>query len=190
MPWLSIEVIAEAHSVDQLKASRKLSEVYIMDSKAVTPMLEMLFMGLQQLSVPETTEVMVVVATTEVMEATDGNLTHFRTLPRTQKVPIRIPHREMLRERYSIDENGYHADIVTNELGTKSKNPAEVTIQSSAPTGEKAAQQSEGSNREAGNGKHGGGTDMPGPSYDSQSYVNFQLSSHSNSLSSGSAGGF
>ncbi|XP_022655667.1 glycine-rich cell wall structural protein 1.8-like [Varroa destructor] len=43
--------------------------------------------------------------------------------------------------KYTADEHGYRADIVTNELGTESKNPADVTIQSSAPTGEEAAQQ-------------------------------------------------
>lgn len=41
--------------------------------------------------------------------------------------------------RYTADENGYRAEVVTNELGTESKNPADVTIQSSAPTGAEAA---------------------------------------------------
>lgn len=40
---------------------------------------------------------------------------------------------------YYADETGFHADVVTNELGTESKNPADVTIQSSAPTGAEAA---------------------------------------------------
>lgn len=40
---------------------------------------------------------------------------------------------------YWADETGFHADIVTNELGTESKNPADVTIQSTAPTGAEAA---------------------------------------------------
>ncbi|OQR66505.1 cuticle protein 16.8-like [Tropilaelaps mercedesae] len=40
---------------------------------------------------------------------------------------------------YWADETGFHADVVTNELGTESKNPADVTIQSSAPTGAEAA---------------------------------------------------
>jgi len=44
---------------------------------------------------------------------------------------------------YWADETGFHADVVTNELGTESKNPADVTIQSSAPTGEDAAHQFE-----------------------------------------------
>ncbi|OQR80293.1 cuticle protein 10.9-like [Tropilaelaps mercedesae] len=44
---------------------------------------------------------------------------------------------------YWADESGFHADIVTNELGTESKNPADVTIQSTAPTGEEAALQFE-----------------------------------------------
>lgn len=41
--------------------------------------------------------------------------------------------------RYTADENGYRAEIITNELGTESKNPADVVIQSSAPTGDQAA---------------------------------------------------
>ncbi|OQR73601.1 cuticle protein 10.9-like [Tropilaelaps mercedesae] len=41
--------------------------------------------------------------------------------------------------RYTADENGYRAEIITNELGTESKNPADVIIQSSAPTGAEAA---------------------------------------------------
>ena len=45
----------------------------------------------------------------------------------------------LLYYRYTADERGYRADIVTNELGTESKNPADVTIQSSALTGEQAA---------------------------------------------------
>lgn len=40
---------------------------------------------------------------------------------------------------YWADETGFHADVVTNELGTESKNPADVTVQSSAPTGPEAA---------------------------------------------------
>ncbi|XP_022653550.1 cuticle protein 16.8-like [Varroa jacobsoni] len=43
--------------------------------------------------------------------------------------------------RYTADENGYRADVITNELGTESKNPADVTIQSSAFTGDQAAYQ-------------------------------------------------
>lgn len=43
--------------------------------------------------------------------------------------------------KYTADENGYRAEIITNELGTESKNPADVTIQSSAPTGAEAALQ-------------------------------------------------
>jgi len=44
---------------------------------------------------------------------------------------------------YWADETGFHADIITNELGTESKNPADVTIQSSAPTGAEAAHAAE-----------------------------------------------
>ncbi|KAL3243113.1 hypothetical protein MRX96_047614 [Rhipicephalus microplus] len=40
---------------------------------------------------------------------------------------------------YTADENGYRAEVVTNELGTESKNPADVVFQSSAPTGPEAA---------------------------------------------------
>lgn len=43
--------------------------------------------------------------------------------------------------KYVADENGFRAEIVTNEQGTESKNPADVTIQSSAQTGEEAAKQ-------------------------------------------------
>ncbi|OQR80292.1 cuticle protein 10.9-like [Tropilaelaps mercedesae] len=46
---------------------------------------------------------------------------------------------------YWADDTGFHADIVTNELGTESKNPADVTIQSSAPTGPEAALAAESS---------------------------------------------
>ncbi|XP_022660123.1 cuticle protein 10.9-like [Varroa jacobsoni] len=46
---------------------------------------------------------------------------------------------------YWADNTGFHADIITNELGTESKNPADVTIQSSAPTGPEAALAAEGS---------------------------------------------
>ncbi|OQR80295.1 cuticle protein 10.9-like [Tropilaelaps mercedesae] len=42
---------------------------------------------------------------------------------------------------YWADESGFHADVITNELGTESKNPGDATIQSSAPTGEEAALQ-------------------------------------------------
>ena len=31
------------------------------------------------------------------------------------------------------DKSGFHATITTNEIGTESKNPADVTIDSSAP---------------------------------------------------------
>ncbi|XP_003748548.1 cuticle protein 10.9 [Galendromus occidentalis] len=44
---------------------------------------------------------------------------------------------------YWADESGFHADVITNEQGTESKNPADVTIQSSAPTGAEAAAGSE-----------------------------------------------
>ncbi|KAK8756453.1 cuticle protein 10.9-like [Amblyomma americanum] len=44
---------------------------------------------------------------------------------------------------YTADENGYRAEIVTNEQGTESKNPADVVIQSSAVPGPEAAIQNE-----------------------------------------------
>ena len=40
---------------------------------------------------------------------------------------------------YWADASGFHADVVTNELGTESKNPADVTIRSSALPGPEAA---------------------------------------------------
>lgn len=40
---------------------------------------------------------------------------------------------------YVADENGYRAQVVTNEQGTESKNPADVEIQSSALPGPEAA---------------------------------------------------
>ncbi|XP_003737108.2 cuticle protein 14 [Galendromus occidentalis] len=46
------------------------------------------------------------------------------------------------RERhvsYTADENGFHPEIQTNELGTESKNPADAIIISSAPSGPDAA---------------------------------------------------
>ncbi|XP_029841838.1 cuticle protein 10.9 [Ixodes scapularis] len=40
---------------------------------------------------------------------------------------------------YFADDTGFHADVVTSEVGTESKNPADVTIQSSAVPGPEAA---------------------------------------------------
>ncbi|XP_022653501.1 adult-specific rigid cuticular protein 15.5-like [Varroa jacobsoni] len=61
--------------------------------------------------------------------------------------------------RYYADDTGFHADVVTNELGTESKNPADVTIQSSAPTGAESALRGGGAvGRPGGHGfGHGGG---------------------------------
>lgn len=42
---------------------------------------------------------------------------------------------------YTADENGYRAEIQTNEIGTESKSPADVKLTSSAITGEEAAHQ-------------------------------------------------
>ncbi|XP_077487033.1 cuticle protein 10.9-like [Amblyomma americanum] len=44
---------------------------------------------------------------------------------------------------YTADENGYRAEVVTNEQGTESKNPADVIFQSSALPGPEAAIQNE-----------------------------------------------
>ncbi|OQR72312.1 cuticle protein 10.9-like [Tropilaelaps mercedesae] len=40
---------------------------------------------------------------------------------------------------YVADENGYRAEITTNELGTENRNPADVLFSSSAITGQQAA---------------------------------------------------
>ncbi|CAN7989146.1 unnamed protein product, partial [Ixodes hexagonus] len=48
---------------------------------------------------------------------------------------------------YVADENGFRAEVVTNEQGTESKNPADVTIQSSALPGPEAAIANEGNRR-------------------------------------------
>lgn len=42
---------------------------------------------------------------------------------------------------YHADETGFHAKVVTNELGTESKDAADATYTSSAMTGEQAALQ-------------------------------------------------
>ncbi|OQR79643.1 cuticular protein-like, partial [Tropilaelaps mercedesae] len=41
--------------------------------------------------------------------------------------------------KYYADDSGFYADVATNELGTEGKNPADVIIRSSAPTGPEAA---------------------------------------------------
>ncbi|XP_040074521.1 cuticle protein 10.9-like [Ixodes scapularis] len=51
---------------------------------------------------------------------------------------------------YTADENGFRAEVVTNELGTESKNPADVVFRSSAPTGPEAAIANEGNRLRAG----------------------------------------
>lgn len=55
------------------------------------------------------------------------------------KYSIQLKDGRVRTVSYWADETGFHADIVTNELGTESKNPADVTIKSSAPTGPEAA---------------------------------------------------
>jgi len=57
----------------------------------------------------------------------------------TGKYTINLADGRTRTVTYWADETGFHADVVTNELGTESKNPADVTIQSSAPTGPEAA---------------------------------------------------
>ena len=54
---------------------------------------------------------------------------------------IQMADGTMRRVEYHADENGFHAKVVTNELGTESKNPADVIFESSAITGEQAALQ-------------------------------------------------
>ncbi|OQR80288.1 cuticle protein 10.9-like [Tropilaelaps mercedesae] len=63
---------------------------------------------------------------------------------------------------YWADETGFHADVITNELGTESKNPADVTIQSSAPTGAEAALQFE-SQRVKAKASHAAPVYVPAP---------------------------
>lgn len=60
----------------------------------------------------------------------------------------------MRKVEYHADEMGFHAKIVTNELGTESKNPADVVFESSAPTGAEAALS--GGSGAAANGYGGG----------------------------------
>ncbi|XP_022704092.1 cuticle protein 10.9-like [Varroa jacobsoni] len=57
----------------------------------------------------------------------------------TGKYTISLADGRQRTVSYWADETGFHADVITNELGTESKNPADVTIQSSAPTGPEAA---------------------------------------------------
>ncbi|XP_022656690.1 uncharacterized protein LOC111248483 isoform X1 [Varroa destructor] len=57
----------------------------------------------------------------------------------TGEYSIQLADGRMRTVKYTADENGYRAEIVTNELGTESKNPADVIIKSSAPTGPDAA---------------------------------------------------
>lgn len=70
---------------------------------------------------------------------------------------IRLADGNMRRVEYHADENGFHAKVITNELGTESKDPADVIFQSSALTGEQAALQYNGGSRSFyGGGYHGG----------------------------------
>ncbi|OQR80290.1 cuticle protein 10.9-like [Tropilaelaps mercedesae] len=48
---------------------------------------------------------------------------------------------------YEAEDSGFHAYAITNELGTESKNPADVTIQSSTLTGTQAASETRASYR-------------------------------------------
>ncbi|OQR73133.1 cuticle protein 10.9-like [Tropilaelaps mercedesae] len=54
---------------------------------------------------------------------------------------IQLADGHMRRVEYNADETGFHARIVTNELGTESKDAADAIYQSSAITGEQAALQ-------------------------------------------------
>ncbi|OQR78806.1 pupal cuticle protein Edg-84A-like [Tropilaelaps mercedesae] len=59
----------------------------------------------------------------------------------TGEYSINLADGRMRTVKYRADENGYRAEIMTNELGTESKNPADVTIESSALTAAEAALQ-------------------------------------------------
>ncbi|OQR72263.1 cuticle protein 10.9-like [Tropilaelaps mercedesae] len=105
--------------------------------------------------------------------------------------------------KYVADENGFRAEIVTNEQGTESKNPADVTIQSTAPTGEETAKQFGGAHsnsrydrysqtsQQSNHHQDGQGLiDTAGPDHygahhgggpDSNSYPNQQAGAHSGS---------
>ena len=52
---------------------------------------------------------------------------------------IQLADGHMRRVEYYADETGFHANILTNELGTESKDAADATYQSSAIPGEQAA---------------------------------------------------
>ena len=54
---------------------------------------------------------------------------------------IQLADGHMRRVEYYADETGFHANVVTNELGTESKDAADASYQSSAITGEQAALQ-------------------------------------------------
>ncbi|XP_003739079.1 cuticle protein 16.8-like [Galendromus occidentalis] len=54
---------------------------------------------------------------------------------------IQLADGHMRRVEYYADETGFHANILTNELGTESKDAADAFYQSSAITGEQAALQ-------------------------------------------------
>ncbi|OQR67302.1 cuticle protein 10.9-like [Tropilaelaps mercedesae] len=58
--------------------------------------------------------------------------------------------------KYYADETGFHAKVMTNELGTQSKNPADALFDSSAITGEEAALQYGFGQKVSYRGHHGG----------------------------------
>lgn len=66
---------------------------------------------------------------------------------------IRLADGNMRRVEYFADETGFHAKVMTNEQGTESKNAADAVFESSALTGEQAANQYGNS---YGRGHHGG----------------------------------
>ncbi|OQR66973.1 cuticle protein 10.9-like [Tropilaelaps mercedesae] len=78
-------------------------------------------------------------------EDPEGSHTHSQQGDGTGKVTgeytITLADGRSRTVKYTADKNGYQAEIITNELGTESKNPADVTIQSTAPTGAAAALQ-------------------------------------------------
>src|SRR5687767_3864736 len=57
----------------------------------------------------------------------------------TGSYTIRLSDGRARTVTYTADEGGYRASVTTNEMGTESQSPADVTVSSSAPTGKEAA---------------------------------------------------
>ncbi|OQR67301.1 cuticle protein 10.9-like [Tropilaelaps mercedesae] len=69
---------------------------------------------------------------------------------------IQLADGNMRRVEYHADENGFRAKVITNELGTESKSPADAVFESSALTGEQAAQQYGSGPKSSYGGEHHG----------------------------------